>query len=739
MNTMTTAIETGSIQGTDRIRRFREASRSRGADQPPSPYLERLAEAHDRYADLPWRLRQARARADALADMPVTLFPDERLVGMVYHCGPAPDVENPTDYARFGAERVRDKLPENRELIAFSICRDGAMPGHVTWHWDWILEKGVLSLLEDYRQALEVAPDEVARAFFEGVILSLEALLRWNDRHVEALREELEGAQEEKAARLASLIELCERVPAHPARTFYEAVQSFYFQHLAVMRESPYGGNGPGRLDTLLWPYLERDLDSGVMTLAGARELIDELFIRIEERIQDRDGWVEAVVVGGSNADGRSTVNPLSHMMVESIIDLDQTHPTIYMRMPGDPPPEWVELAGRYLTEGKNRAQILNDPAITEGLRGYGLTAEDASMYTCGGCMEVTPQGMNSDLLFSGWHNVTKTVELILTGGVCLKTGERWEAAGLEPLEAHDDFETLYEAFEGELQRELKILFSRYDLYSEAMAEHRPLYLMSSMTADCLERGRELHDGGARYHHYGSSPLGIPNAADALSAVKRAVFDESICSATELLEALGTDFEGRDALRLRLRALPKYGQQHAEADAMMSRVLSSVCDIYASHRNRLGGRVKPVVLTFVWAPMAGADLGATADGQHAGTPVAHGLTPQKAGLSEGITAAIGSCTGLPLSKVSGGASTMWDLDHQWATPEVAGNLLTTFLELGGHIFQGNTTDVAELVRAREDPRSRPDLLVRVGGYSARFVTLSPELQEEIIARHRHST
>jgi formate C-acetyltransferase len=334
---------------------------------------------------------------------------------------------------------------------------------------------------------------------------------------------------------------------------------------------------------------------------------------------------------------------------------------------------------------------------------------------------------------------VAKTVELVLTGGVCLKSGERWGAAELVPLEGYESFEALYEAFERELKRELKILFSRYDLYSEAMAEHRPLYLMSSMTADCLERGRELHDGGARYHHYGSSPLGIPNAADALHAAKCAVFDEDICSAEELVEALRSDFEGQEALRLRLRAIPKYGQQHADADAMMARVLASVCDIYAAHRNRLGGRVKPVVLTFVWAPMAGAALGATADGQHAGTPVAHGLTPQKAGLSEGITAAINSCTSLPLSKVSGGASTMWDLDHQWANPEVAENLLTTFLGMGGHIFQGNTTDVEELVRAREDPRSHPNLLVRVGGYSARFVSLSPELQDEIITRHRHST
>jgi formate C-acetyltransferase len=369
----------------------------------------------------------------------------------------------------------------------------------------------------------------------------------------------------------------------------------------------------------------------------------------------------------------------------------------------------------------------------------FGMTREDASMYTCGGCMEIAPQGMNSDLLFSGFHNVPKTVEMVLTGGECLRTGQRLGSVSLPALPDYATFDELYDAFSAELERELNGMFRRLDLYSAAMAERRPVFLLSCMTEDCLKRGRELHDGGARYHDYGIGPLGIPNAGDALFSVKRAVFEDRICSASELLSALRSDFSGHEELRLRLRSLPKYGQQDAEADEMTDRVLKTVCTIFREHRNRWDGMVKPVVLTFVWGPVAGAALGATADGNHAGTPIAQSLTPQSYAMSHGITAAIGSHAALSLDLVSGGASSMWDISPEWATTETVGTILRTFIELGGHIFQGNTTDVAELIRAREHPEDHPGLMVRVGGFSARFVTLDEALQKEIITRRRHSS
>ncbi len=733
---MAMGVEQETAKQTDRILRFIEASRVRGDSHPENRYWEDLTDAYDRYADLPQRERQARARAEALERLPVALFPGERLVGMAYpRVTPSDSV---VDYGGPARVRSREDLPENRELVEFEVFSDGAAPGHITCDWQRIMHRGVTGLLNDYRDALRSPRDETAREFYEGVILSLEALLRWNERHVDALREALPAADGAESERLRKMIDLCERVPAHPARGFHEAVQSFYFPYLAVLAEAPYGGNGPGRLDYHLWPYLRADLEAGAITYDAARELIDELFIRIHERIQPWDGWVEAIVVGGTHRDGSCAVNPLSTMMVESIMDLDITHPSVYMRMPADPPEEWVSLAARYLVAGQNRAQILNDPPIMAGFVNAGVSEEDSAMFACGGCMEPSPQGMNSDLLFTGTQNIAKILELVLTGGKCLQTGKRLADVDLPPLAAYKTFEDLYSAFDAEVRRALDVYFRRLDFVSEVMAERRPLYLTSSMVDDCLERGRELHDGGARYHHYGAAPLSIQGAGDALSAVKRAVFEDRICTAEELVQALDADFEGHEDLRQRLRNLPKFGQLDDEADAMVERVLGTVCDTYDAHRNRHDGRCKPMLFTFTWAPSAGASLGATADGVHAGHPIPHGLTPQTCGMSEGIMAAIASHTALPLSNATGATTSMWDLAPEFATEETVEGLLAGFLELGGEIFQGNTTDVGELTRAQGDPESYPNLMVRVGGYSARFVLLPRELQDDIIHRHRHS-
>jgi formate C-acetyltransferase len=730
---------TTHVNLTPRIARLLHASRLRGDNPPPTTFDLDCYNAYAQFADLPLRERQARALATAIVALPVYLFPNECLTGMIYHLGYNHEIvgPHPFDWAKPVMPRVEAELPQNAELVAMKLCTDNAIPGHITWHWDWLLEKGVTGMLGDYRNALDASQDVQAAEYFQAVIIILEAMLHWNDRHITALEAALTTAPDVERARLEAQLALCRCVPAHPARTFREAVQSFYFQYLVVMRENPYGGNGPGRFDYFLWPYLERDLAAGIITLEEAYDLIQELYIRIHERIQRSDGWVETIVVGGSHPDGSSAVNPLSHLMVQAFIPLEQTHPAVYVRMPEHPPAEFVDLAVRYLLTGHNRAQILNDRAIIPAMTRYGMPREDAAMYTCGGCMEIVPQGMNSDLLFAATHNVPKTVEITLTGGECLRTGQRLSASDLPPLTAFTTFDALYEAFSTELARELHTIFRRLDLFSEGMAQMRPAYLVSSMIADCFARGREMHDGGARHHDYGATPLGVPNAGDALYAVKRAVFDDRLCTAEELLAALHANFTGYEVLRAALGALPKFGQQHAEADAMTRRVLTTVCGIYDEYRNRWGGRVKPIIFTFLWAPEAGDALGATAYGDLAGVPIAQGLTPQSQAMVEGITAAIGSHTSLPLELVAGAASSMWDLDAAWATPEIVHAIVVGFLRLGGQIFQGNTTDVAELRQAQAHPEDYRNLVVRVGGFSAHFTSLTPAVQEDIIQRYRH--
>jgi formate C-acetyltransferase len=581
--------------------------------------------------------------------------------------------------------------------------------------------------------------DDAGREFLTGMRICLDGMLAWNERHVAALEEALAGSNDsDERTALETKLAVCRRVPRHGARSFREAVQSFHFSYLATIFENPHGGNGPGRLDYFLWPYLQRDLAEGVETLDSARELVDELFVRFHERMRFTvDGHVETIVVAGSHPDGRSAMNPLARIMVESIAALGISHPSVYIRLPEEPDEDALQLAADDLVNGGNRAQVISDRAVVRALVRAGIPEADARMYMCGGCMEISPMAMNSDLLFASFFNVPKVLELVLTGGECLNTGTRMLDLP-QDLTGFADFEDLYAAFERELQRILTLTFERMDIASEEWARNRPRFLVSSQVDDCIARGRGILDGGARYEDYGSTPLGIPNAGDALYAIQQVVFGEGSATAAELLAALRADFAGHEALHRRLLAVPKFGQGHEAADAMTNRVTRSVCAAYEGYTNRHGGRVKPMIMTFRMAAVTGRALGASPDGRRAREPIAQGLTPQSRAMTKGLSTAILSANSLDLDRFSGGAATMWDLDPSLAKVEYVKQVLAAFAATGGQMFQGNMTDVDELRKAQEDPEAFQNLLVRVGGFSARFVALSKGEQDDVIGRYRHT-
>jgi len=381
---------------------------------------------------------------------------------------------------------------------------------------------------------------------------------------------------------------------------------------------------------------------------------------------------------------------------------------------------------------------VYGDDAVIEALHRSGKVAvEDARHWTAGGCMEVSPQGCNCDLLFSFAHNVARTFELVINGGCLMQTGER-VVDHPKTLADYTSFEELYTDFEAELARELGILARRLDIYLEEYARLRPSFLLSSMTHDCLEKGRSINDGGARYTNYGGSGVGIPNVGDSLYAIQRAVFLDRRVTAAELFNALRADFVGFEALQAYLRSLPKYGAGDEAADAMTDRVFCTFADLLASHTTRHGGTLVPIILGFVWVVDFGRQVGATPDGRNAGRPLAHGLSPQSGSAVKGITGAIRSATSLSLDKAGGGGAMMWDLDPSWAAPSVVKPLLKTFVDRGGHIFQGNVISVETLRKAQQNPDEYRDLIVRVAGWSARFGTLSPATQEEIITRYKYA-
>lgn len=721
---------------SERIERIFDYAKKTWKEQPTCYFNRNLQyAATELYAEKELWERAALSVAYALGKAPVVITEDDHIIGRAYHLRWAkPEKEDPELYDYLiqtpGTGIGESMYPFYKELAELHLLTEPAR-GHITWDYTKMLTLGTEGMKEEFRKALENPKDEDAEHFYKGVLIMLNALEEWNDQHVKKLEEM--GMKEQA--------EICRRVPRYPARNFREAIQSFFMQYLAVFYESPFGGNGPGQFDKYMWLYLEKDIADGICTLEEAREIIDELFIRMDERVSANDLWNEMIIAGGTNRDGSSAVSPLSRIMVESVMELNITHPSVYMRVPEDADEEYIRLCAKYLRNGHNRAQIYYDPNVKNALiNTNGVRPEDAYEYGVGGCLEIGIQGMNSDLLQNSWVNMQMMLELAVTGSYSLVKQKQVSTAGayLPGLAAYDNFDEFYQDFIAYADRLITISFEMIEKQSMKDEKYRPAYLISSMIDDCLERGRHMHAGGCRYHDYSMTPLGIPNVIDGLFAIKKAVFEEQICTGEQLVEAMKANFKGHEKLQRKLRALPKYGQEDEEADAFAFQVVTDIAQLFVTKKNRFGGIFRPMVLSFIYAPLAAEQIGATPDGNNANTMPAQGITPQSRSMSCGITAAMNSCSKLPFEYFSGGASSMWDLDPAWATEELIGQLLMTFLKNGAQVFQGNATDVKELIEAQKHPEDYEHLIVRVGGFSARFVGLNAGLQTDIINRRRHN-
>jgi formate C-acetyltransferase len=324
-----------------------------------------------------------------------------------------------------------------------------------------------------------------------------------------------------------------------------------------------------------------------------------------------------------------------------------------------------------------------------------------------------------------------------MTGGRCLLTGEQIPLFTERTLADYPTFEEFYESFMAQARKIYTLSLRTQDIFSEQCERRRPAYLLSSMIDGCLEKGKNMHTDAVPYYDYGSAFIGLANVVDSLYAIKRAVYDDGLCNAEELLAAMQANFEGYEELERLLNRLPKYGQEHDEVDALATRLFNELAEIQSTYVNRNGGNGKMVILTFTFAPTCGKIVGATPDGRRAGKPLAHGVTPQSSSMTKGIIPAINSCTAIDQTVFAGGATTMWDMDESWATEEIIRSLMMSFFAQGGQIFQGNVSSVDDLLKAQQNPEGYNHLIVRVGGFSARFVRLNRDLQNEIINRMRH--
>ncbi len=640
------------------------------------------------------------------------------------------------------------------EAGMFTEFMEQRAPGHTVLD-DKIYRRGLLDLKADIAAALAALDGEAAdqREQLRAMDIACDAVILYAERHAD-LAERLAAAEGDatRRAELLQIARVCRWVPAHAPRTFWEALQTYWFVHLGVITElNGWDAFNPGHLDQHLGPFYEADIASGALTREDAKELLSCFWIKFNNQPAPPKVGVTAaesgtyndfanINIGGMDVQGRDAVNEVSYLLLEIIPELHLLQPGSNIQLSAANPDEFIRAACRVIRHGYGYPSVFNaDMVVQEQLR-VGKTLADARQGGTSGCVETGCFGKEAYIL-TGYLNLPKVLELTLNNGRDPRTGRQLGPQTGEP-NGLATFEQLYAAYEAQLAHVIGIKLAGNDLIERLYAEQMPAPFLSAITDDCIARGLDYHAGGARYNTSYIQGVGIGSITDSLSAIKTHVYDQATVTMAELTAALAADFGGHEPLRQQLaNRSPRYGNDHDAADALMQRVFESFYRLVEGRPNLRGGSYHIDMLPTTCHIYFGSVMGASADGRLAGRPLSEGISPVQGADRRGPTAVARSAAKMDHVRTGGTLLNMKFQPHVLANEEGIANLaalIRGYFGMGGHHVQFNVVDAATLRAAQARPEEHRGLMVRVAGYSDYFCDLSRELQEEIIERTAQS-
>lgn len=625
--------------------------------------------------------------------------------------------------------------------------------GHCSPDYQMVVELGLTGIAERIEQqlaGLDLTSSEGSekRQFLRSASIAVSGMIRFAARYGELAAEMArEETEPERRAELSEIAEVCRRVSSQPPRSFREALQLVWFVHLGVMLDDGGVAHALGRLDQILWPLLREDLERGDLTREGALELIECLFLKASETVDLMEGIATIgiggntsfleVTIGGVDRQGRDATNDLSFLFLDAVQEMKTIQPNCAARLHAETPEGFRSRVAEAMSGGSVSLQVVNDEVIIPAYTARNVPLEDARDYAIIGCVEPTPSGLTYASTDAFFVNTVLCLEMVLGGGKSLLLGRSGADTG-DPREL-ESFRDVMEAYRAQVAHFIRHLAVCFQAIGQAHRELLPCPFQSAVIRDCIENGRDVKRGGARYNLTGGNAVGTAIVADSLMAIKKFVFDEKKISMDEMIEILKNDFEGREDTRLMfLHRAPKYGNDEDEVDAIARELIDIFSGELDRYPNPRGGSFSTSVYSVTTHVAMGSLTAATPDGRKRSTPLSVGISPGHGRDRKGPTLAMKSAAKFDYGQILNGSAFNLKF-HPSAIRGAEGvqnfsNLIRTYFRLGGQQLQVDVVGAETLRDAQEHPEEYQDLLVRVAGYSARFVDLNRAMQDEFIAR-----
>ena len=589
------------------------------------------------------------------------------------------------------------------------------------------------------------------RCFYQSILIVIEGICSFSSRYsVLAAEMSAKCMDVRRQKELLLISENCKNVPYKPASNFFEALQSYWFIILIDYISQNGSAISGGRFDSFMEPFYKQDIQKGSMTQDEARELMEALWVKHSDIIKagtynaarNNGGFATTVnlVLGGLNSHGDDITSDFSMLCLDAESSVFNSEPNVSIRVhPKTPNKFLMRILGILVDKEGGKLPMFNDAAIIGALMADGVSLEDAREYAIVGCVEPTPVGNTMGITNACYFNMAKCLELALFDGKCTFSGQQ---IGPHTGDAahFSNFQQVLEAYEKQVQYFTDMMVSSLNAIELLHAKITP-HIYSSMLLDgCLDKGLDCTAGGAKYNFIGVQGVGVADVGDSLTAIKKLVFDQKTVSMTRLLAGLYNNFEDDPLLlQMLLNKVPKYGNDIDEADEMVAYAGRQYCKCFDHKYDYRNGKYRPGLFCLSSNTPLGRQVCALPSGRLSGTPLADGgISPKHGFDTHGPTAVAKSVAKLDHSLAVNGVN--FNLKFLPSIVKTADDkqklidLIRSYFSMGAFHIQFNIISTEKLIEAQKHPEQYRSLVVRVAGYSAFFVELDRDIQNEIIAR-----